>query len=379
MLYHNITLDDLVKYFSCKAKEDLAQIYLIVQKFSYEEFRGFMKIQDDTEEAKEYFSERKELIQSVIDKAIQIVPNFEEICAMSNINNDTTDPENDEKVLEMKRTLEFQRQFKLALQLTITPKYIGELVRAYELKNQTLVCNMIKSQILELLNLSQIRTTYTMYTNCFLPIKKYVNAQIALGISKSLKNSLSDIDYRTIDLSETMKTYLFASRKQLVEFIKETCPPVNENSHLNRFVMAMLLVYDGVDTEDVLKLKDSDVQDGVLKYHGIDIPLDDMQKEIMECWKSGKYFMKSAVKTEIKLESSEYLIKTHQPISINFLGNSLSWVCERNNKPKITFSDIERSGKYYRAVFCDQKMKTNRMNKALLENDVRCWMKAFGY
>lgn len=376
LVYRNISLENLITYFS--TKNNLLEVYPVVTDFTYKEFLGFVCSQKSVDEALKFFSENEDVFRSTIDRIMSVNMKFSQqfnnSCSESK-QNDT------QSNLDMPTTFDpmFNQQFETSTKIEIRVQNVAEIIHGYEKEIKTLACNMSLDQINELIRRSDNRVTSTMYTNFILLLRIYIKSQIDLGFCHTGVNIAKQIDHTHIDISENMKKFCFADRESLKQFLYNVFPDISENNQYNRAFLAACLAYDGVQVEDMLTLKISDVKDGVLHYNEKNIPLDSDEIKILDQWNSGWYYLRENSNKRYSLMDDGMLIRSHKPMTASYFGNSLGNRSEKFGFSRITLSDIQNSGIYYRYVFENANEELPQTMDDMFKNDIECWKKAFGY
>ena len=284
MTHQDVTAMQLVRFI--RNQSNIDSLYHIVGQLSKEEFGFLMLAQQSEEDAVAFLDRNQQVLRSMADKL------QDQLCSALE--------------LQPKLELDFDSVYEEARKIQVSGSMkFSRTVHNYERENQQ-------------------HSTITIYKNTLQPLSAYVQTLMSRNLTNAFPNVISKIDYKTIDFSDVLRHYSFASEQEVLQFIDEIAPPIEYNIASNRVVMVILLCYAGVRPNDVLTLKETDLQDGKLLYDGALIPVHPMVTQILNRWKrDGSYSIREDSIEVTPLIDNDALVKSHRPMKMTDYGTAL--------------------------------------------------------
>ncbi len=358
MTHQDVTAMQLVRFI--RNQSNIDSLYRIVGQLSKEEFGFLMLAQQSEEDAVAYLDRNQQVLRSMADKL------QDQLCAALE--------------LQPKLELDFDSVYEEARKIQVSGSMkFSRTVHSYEYKHKLLISDMSVEQIEDFVRENQQHSTITIYKNTLQPLSAYVQTLMSRNLTNAFPNVVSKIDYKTIDFASVLRHYSFASEQEVLQFIDEIAHPIEYNIASNRVVMVILLCYAGVRPNDILTLKETDLQDGKLLYDGALIPVHPMVTQILKLWKrEGSYSVREDSIEMTPLIENDALVKSHRPMKMTDYGTALKNLILRSKTThtETTYTDVYSAGAYARFVVKGEYNNAER-NRVVYENDVRNWIRAF--
>ena len=358
MIHQDVTAMQLVRFI--RNQSNIDSLYHIVGQLSKEEFGFLMLAQQSEEDAVAFLDRNQQVLRSMADKL------QDQLCSALE--------------LQPKLELDFDSVYEEARKIQVSGSMkFSRTVHNYEYKHKLLISDMSVEQIEDFVRENQQHSTITIYKNTLQPLSAYVQTLMSRNLTNVFQNVISKIDYKTIDFSDVLRHYSFASEQEVLKFIDEIAHPIEHNIASNRVSMIILLCYAGVRPNDILTLKETDLKDGKLLYDGALIPVHPLVTQILNRWKKdGSYSIREDSIEVTPLIDNDALVKSHRLMKMTDYGTALKNLILRSKTThtETTYTDVYSAGAYARFVATGEYNNAER-NRVVYENDVRNWIRAF--
>lgn len=364
MIYRNITLSILSEF--VRNVENLKKIYSTVTLFSYEEMLGFILLQQNHAELRYYMTEEHpEVFQSIVDKLASVDSTLASLCMQHH------------STLTEEDVHRFEQRFSVAqkIRINVSNRNI-DTIHDFERQKKKLLCDMDETEIIELAQKFELRTSASFKQNFLNPIISYMKEEIGLNLADTINPLLIDNKIRDIDFTSVLTAKDFKDIDHLRDYLNAIFPAIGQNMHTNRCYLAALLSYLGVMPEEILQVRSSDLSGNILTYKHKKIELTDDCMAIINQWnETGCYYMIKTSEAE-PLQQSPLLIKSHKAMSPTLMTSILKDYSTAKNIDYYTMRDIYRSGEYdrYRRTKCNEVSESRRRN---FIKDYAAWERTF--